>query len=47
MPPSPDTLGRTVTGLEKENFRLWEDKVEQKVEYFSGEDTPVSIGLIF
>ncbi|HYR42500.1 MAG TPA: VWA domain-containing protein [Terriglobia bacterium] len=42
-----DTLGRTVTGLEKEDFRLWEDKVEQKVEYFSGEDTPVSIGLIF
>ena len=28
-------------------FRLWEDKVEQKVEYFSSEDSPVSIGLIF
>jgi Ca-activated chloride channel family protein len=39
--------GRTVTGLEKQNFQLWEDKVEQKIEYFSGEDTPVSIGLIF
>ena len=42
-----DPDGRTVTGLEKENFQLWEDKVEQKIEYFSGEDTPVSIGLIF
>jgi Ca-activated chloride channel family protein len=42
-----DSDGRTVTGLEKQNFQLWEDKVEQKIEYFSGEDTPVSIGLIF
>jgi Ca-activated chloride channel family protein len=42
-----DPLGRMVSGLQKENFQLWEDKVEQKVEYFSSEDTPLSIGLIF
>ncbi len=42
-----DSKGRLVTGLEQENFRIWEDKVEQKVEYFSSEDTPMSIGLIF
>jgi Ca-activated chloride channel family protein len=42
-----DSLGRMVTGLQKENFQLWEDKVEQKVEYFSSEETPLSIGLIF
>jgi Ca-activated chloride channel homolog len=42
-----DPRGRTVTGLQRENFRIWEDKVEQKVEYFSSEDTPMSIGLIF
>jgi len=42
-----DSLGRMVTGLERENFQIWEDKVEQKVEYFSSEDTPLSIGLIF
>jgi Ca-activated chloride channel homolog len=36
-----------VSGLEQENFRIWEDEVEQKVEYFSSEDTPMSIGLIF
>src|ERR1700756_3667905 len=42
-----DSKGRMVTGLEQENFRVWEDKVEQKVEYFSSEDTPMSIGLIF
>jgi Ca-activated chloride channel family protein len=42
-----DSKGRMVMGLQQENFRLWEDKVEQKVEYFSSEDTPMSIGLIF
>ena len=42
-----DSAGRMVSGLEQENFRIWEDKVEQKVEYFSSEDTPMSIGLIF
>jgi len=42
-----DSKGRMITGLEQENFRIWEDKIEQKVEYFSSEDTPMSIGLIF
>src|SRR5215510_11201529 len=42
-----DSLGRMDTGLQQENFQVWEDKVEQKVEYFSNEDTPLSIGLIF
>jgi Ca-activated chloride channel homolog len=36
-----------VSGQAQENFRIWEDNVEQKVEYFSSEDTPMSIGLIF
>jgi Ca-activated chloride channel homolog len=42
-----DIQGRMVTGLERENFQLWEDKVEQKIDYFSTEDSPLSIGLIF
>jgi Ca-activated chloride channel family protein len=42
-----DSQGRMVTGLQQGNFRLWEDKVEQKLEYFSSEDSPMSIGLIF
>src|SRR5215468_6427051 len=42
-----DAQGRMVTGLSREQFQLWEDKVEQKVEYFSAEDIPLSIGLIF
>jgi Ca-activated chloride channel family protein len=42
-----DSKGRMVTGLQQDNFRIWEDKVEQKVEYLSSEDSPMSIGLIF
>src|SRR5260370_14522506 len=42
-----DPLGRLVTGLEKENFRVFEDGVEQEIVTFSSEDVPVSIGLIF
>jgi len=42
-----DPLGRLVTGLEKENFRVFEDGVEQEIVTLSSEDVPVSIGLIF
>lgn len=36
-----------VTGLEKEHFQVWEDKVEQEITYFSSEDVPLSVGIIF
>ncbi len=42
-----DPLGRTVTGLEREHFRLFEDKVEQNVTHFASEDAPLSMGLVF
>lgn len=42
-----DPLNRFVTGLEKEHFRVFEDKVEQKLRYFASEDAPISVGLIF
>jgi VWFA-related protein len=42
-----DPLNRFVTGLEKEHFRLFEDKVEQHISDFSAEDAPISIGLVF
>jgi Ca-activated chloride channel homolog len=38
---------RPVRGLEKKDFQVWEDKVEQKISYFSSEDVPVSVGIIF
>src|ERR1700733_7613656 len=42
-----DPLNRFVTGLDKEHFRLFEDKVEQEILEFSSEDAPISIGLVF
>lgn len=42
-----DPLNRFVTGLEREHFRLFEDKVEQKLSYFSSEDAPVTVGVVF
>jgi len=42
-----DPLNRFVTNLEKEHFRLFEDKVEQTIAQFSSEDAPLSIGLVF
>ncbi len=42
-----DPLNRFVTGLEKEHFKLSEDKVEQTITQFSSEDAPLSIGLVF
>jgi len=42
-----DPLNRFVTGLEAENFRVFEDKIEQKLVQFSNEDAPLAIGLVF
>jgi Ca-activated chloride channel homolog len=35
-----------VPGLKEENFRVFEDKVEQKLSVFRQEDVPVSFGLV-
>jgi len=42
-----DPMNRFVTGLEKENFKLLEDKKEQEISQFSSEDAPLSIGVVF
>jgi Ca-activated chloride channel homolog len=42
-----DPYNRLVTGLEPDNFRVYEDSVEQEVVSFSSEDVPISIGVIF
>jgi Ca-activated chloride channel homolog len=42
-----DSLNRFVLGLQKEDFHLVEDTVEQSVAHFSGEDVPLSVGLVF
>ncbi|HEX4999505.1 MAG TPA: VWA domain-containing protein [Terriglobia bacterium] len=42
-----DGQNRFVVGLDKNDFQIWEDKVEQKIAYFSSEDVPMSVGIIF
>ncbi len=42
-----DTQGRLILDLKPENFQVWEDRVPQKVEYFSQEQLPLSAGVIF
>ena len=42
-----DPMNRLVTGLEKENFQLFEGSAPQEIKSFSSEDAPVSLGVIF
>ena len=42
-----DSLNRFVTGLDKDHFKLYEDKVEQVITHFAAEDAPISVGLVF
>ena len=42
-----DPLNRPVTGLERENFRVFDDKVEQTITNFAMDDAPVAVGLVF
>lgn len=42
-----DPMNRLVTGLEQEDFRIFEENKEQKISSFASEDAPVSIGIIF
>ena len=41
-----DDRGRFVDGLQESNFRVFEDKAEQKLSVFKREDIPVSMGLV-
>ena len=36
-----------VTGLEKEHFKIFDDKVEQTITHFSMDDEPIAVGLVF
>jgi Ca-activated chloride channel homolog len=42
-----DPLNRPVTGLEKEHFKVLEDRIEQTITHFSMDDEPVAVGLVF
>ncbi len=42
-----DPYDRIVTGLDRDNFEVFDDKVRQKIVSFSTEDSPVAVGMIF
>ena len=42
-----DPSNRPVLGLEKEHFRVFDDKIEQTVTHFAMDDEPLAIGLVF
>ncbi|HLK34729.1 MAG TPA: VWA domain-containing protein [Terriglobales bacterium] len=42
-----DPMNRLVTGLEKDNFQVFENKERQQIRHFSSEDAPISLGVIF
>jgi Ca-activated chloride channel family protein len=41
-----DSHNRFVQGLQKKDFQIWEDKIEQTPVTFSSETTPVTLGII-
>lgn len=42
-----DPMNRLVTGLEKENFEIFDNNIGQIIKSFSTEDAPVTIGIVF
>lgn len=42
-----DPMNRLVTGLEKQDFQVYENNGQQRISSFASEDAPVSIGIIF
>ena len=41
-----DRAGRAMTALKKENFKVYENGIEQSVSFFSAEEAPTSWGLV-
>src|SRR6185436_20211112 len=42
-----DSNNTLVTDLKASNFQVFEDKVEQEIRYFSREEEPLSLGIVF
>ena len=41
-----DSKGRYVSGLERDKFEIYDDKVKQEIAHFSANDSPVSLGIV-
>ena len=42
-----DPYNRYVSGLSKKHFTVYDDKDEQEITFFSDDDAPVSVGIVF
>ena len=42
-----DPYGRFVTGLGKDHFEVFDDKIKQQIAHFTDEDAPVSLGIVY
>jgi Ca-activated chloride channel homolog len=42
-----DSFNRLVMGLDRRNFEIYEDKVKQEISFFSADDSPVNMGIVF
>ncbi len=42
-----DQMNRYVTSLDKENFKIFEDNVEQTITHFNQQTAPISVGIVF
>jgi len=42
-----DKLGRFVAGLTKDDFEIFDDNIKQDVAFFSDDDAPISLGIVY
>lgn len=42
-----DPYQRFVTGLSKDHFEVFDDKVKQQIAHFTDDDSPVSLGIVY
>ena len=42
-----DPYGRFVTGLGRDHFEVFDDKVKQQISHFTDDDAPVSLGIVY
>ena len=42
-----DSYGRFVTGLKKDNFQVYDNKVKQEIAHFTDDDAPLTLGIVY
>ena len=42
-----DKLGRFVAGMSKEDFEVFDDNIKQDIAFFSDDDAPISLGIVY